>query len=302
MNLFARVLLVILVLLGAGSLYLFVYEPRYHGLIPTTDHVLVFAHRGFGNHAPDNSLVGAEMAIEQKLDGVDVDSQLSKDGEVVIFHDVSLERFTTGTGRVDAHTLAELQTYDLGEVFGNGFSNVRIATFEDFVESIGTKGLLMTELKVSGVTDTGIEEQVINIIDKHDAFDRVYISSFNPVVLWRLKHIDPRVRTVFIFMDNGWDPARVAATKEEDRVTLPWFLQNEITRTAIRKVIRPDALSINKGVNEETIDTLLQVGYPIFLWPVDTEEEILWALAKHPYGLVSDEPVRARTLRDSVER
>jgi hypothetical protein len=118
------------------------------------------------------------------------------------------------------------------------------------------------------------------------------------MVLRRLKRLEPRVRTVFIFMDTGWDPERVAATREEDRVALPWYLQNEVTRRAIRNLIRPDALSINRGVDEATIESLMQKGYPVFLWPVNDEAEIAWALATRPYGLVSDEPVTARAMRD----
>jgi glycerophosphoryl diester phosphodiesterase len=113
----------VLLVLVLGSLYLFVYEPPYRGLMSASEQVLVFAHRGYGNHAPDNSLEGAKIALAQGFDGVDVDAQFSKDKEVVIFHDVSLERFTTGTGRVDAHTLVELQTYDLG-AFWSAYQNV----------------------------------------------------------------------------------------------------------------------------------------------------------------------------------
>lgn len=284
-------------LLGALAA-LFLYELQYAGLISPQAHTLVFAHRGFGNHAPDNSLAGARVALRERMDGVDVDGQFTRDSEIVIFHDVSLERFTGGEGRVDARTMEELRTYDLAGKFGHGYADAPIASFEDFVAELTPTALLMVELKVPGFKDSGIERRAIEIIAKHDAFDRVYLSSFNPVVLWRLKRLDPRVRTVFIFMDTGWDPKRVAETKAEDRVTLPWYLRNDTTRTAIRNLVRPDALSINQSVDETTIDALLKKGYPIFLWPVNDEMQIAWALAKHPYGLVSDEPLIARRLRD----
>ena len=219
---------------------------------------------------------------------------------MVIFHDVSLERFTSGTGRVDAHTLAELQTYDLGEKFGNGFDDVYIQTFEDFVKTITPSSRLMVELKVATPRDTGIERHVADIIARYDVHDRVYISSFNPVVLYRLKRIDPEIRTVFIFMDSGWDQKRVAETKEEDRVSLPWYLQNEWARRAIRKIITPDALSINHTVDEDTIARLIERGYPVFLWPVNDTESIERALTYRPYGLVSDEPLQAKELRDKM--
>jgi glycerophosphoryl diester phosphodiesterase len=286
--------------LAAALAVPFLYEPPYEGLISSPERTLVFAHRGFGNHAPDNSLAGARIALREGLDGVDVDAQFTSDAEIVIFHDVSLERFTSGEGRVDARTMAELRSYDLAEKFGGGFPSTPIAAFEDFVAAVTPTALLMVELKVPGFRDSGIERRAIEIIARHEAFDRVYLSSFNPVVLRRLKQIEPRVRTVFIFQDTGWDPQRVAETRVEDRVAMPWYLRNDITRTAIRSLIRPDALSINQGVAEATIDKLLRKGYPIFLWPVNDEAEIARALARHPYGLVSDEPLLARRMRDQL--
>lgn len=296
-----NILAVFMALFFFTGLYVFAYEPRYQGQIEKGESILVFAHRGFGDHAPDNSLIGARMALRQGLDGVDVDAQLTKDNEIVIFHDVSVERFTRGEGRVDAKTLVELREYDLAEKYGKGFSDVRIATFTEFVDEVVHQGILMVELKVASAKDTSIEQSVVDILEEKDAFERVYISSFNPIVLWRLKQIDSRVRTVLIFKDSGWDTDRIAATKPEDRVKLPWYLRNEFTRRAIRKLVRPDALSINKDVDERTIETLHKAGYPIFIWSVNEESEIQEALVKNPYGIISDEPVRARSVRDEIE-
>ena len=300
-NRITRVFAILLLSAVALGVYAFLFEPQYGGLITDDGRVLVFAHRGFGNHAPDNSLAGAQLALENGLDGVDVDGQFSADEQVVIFHDVSLERFTTGTGRVDSKTARELTTYDLSIKFGSGFSEVYISTFDDFVRTVTPDGYLMVELKVPGVSDTGIEQQVNEIVQKYDAYDRVLISSFNPVVLYRLKRIEPRIRTVFIFQDTGWDPQRVADTREEDRVALPWYLRTELMRVAIRKIIKADALSIHQDVEESVIDKLIAKGFPVFLWPVNDKQSVTWALGKRPYGLVSDEPLQARELRDDLE-
>jgi glycerophosphoryl diester phosphodiesterase len=294
--------LIVLAIIIFVTSYLFLFEPKYGGHIEiNTDEILLFAHRGFGNHAPDNSLVGARLALENGLDGVDVDAQLSKDKQTFIFHDVTLERFTEGTGRVDQYTLEQLQQYDLGLKYENGteFKDVYIESFETFVKEITPEALLMTELKIATAKNTGMEQDVINIITKYDAFDRVYISTFNPVVLYRLKKIDPRVQTVFIFQDSGWDPKRVAETKEEDRVSLPWYLQTEWTRRAIRKITKPDALSINEKVNNQTIDRLQAKGWPIFLWPLNNDESINWGIEKKPYGIVTDEPLRTKEIYDN---
>src|SRR5688572_5804098 len=98
-----------------AAVYFFGYEPPYRGsLVATPPRPLVFAHRGFGDHAPDNSLYAVERALEAGMDGVDVDGQLTRDGEVVVFHDLSVDRLTSATGRVRNKTLKEMLALDLG--------------------------------------------------------------------------------------------------------------------------------------------------------------------------------------------
>ena len=85
--------------LAAG--YCFGYEPPYRGtLVERPPRPLIFAHRGFGDHGPDNSLYAVEHALRAGMDGVDMDGQLTRDSELVIFHDLSVDRLTSGVGRV----------------------------------------------------------------------------------------------------------------------------------------------------------------------------------------------------------
>jgi glycerophosphoryl diester phosphodiesterase len=283
-----------------GTAWLFLYEPPYSGPIHPDGRTLVFGHRGFGNYAPDNSLVGAQMAMDAKLDGVDVDGQMSKDGAFVIFHDLSVDRLTAGTGRVTAHTLAELRALDLAPKYGHGFEDVRVATFEEFLAATQGKGILMVELKVPGTGRTGLEEVAVEQVRKHDAFEQVYFSSFNPVVLWRLKRIEPRIHTVLIFMDTNWNPELVKEVKKGDEVDLPWLVRTEWVRRAIRKIVKPDLLSVNIEVAPGLPERLIAKGWPIFLWVPETEPAIRAALAKKPFGVISDEPQRVRSLRDQA--
>jgi glycerophosphoryl diester phosphodiesterase len=283
-----------------GAAWLFLYEPPYSGKVRRGGRTLVFGHRGFGNYAPDNSLVGAQMAMAAKLDGVDVDGQMSADGAFVIFHDLSVDRLTAGTGRVTAHTLAELRALDLAPKYGHGFENVRVATFEEFLAATRGQGILMVELKVPGTGRTGFEEIAVEAVRKHDAFEEVYFSSFNPVVLWRLKRIDPRIHTVLIFMDTNWNPELLKEIKKGDEVNLPWPVRTEWVRRAIRKIVRPDLLSVNIEVAPGLAERLIAKGWPIFLWVPETEPAIREALAKKPFGIISDEPQRVLGLRDDA--
>ena len=271
--------------------WFFFYEPDYHGAITMTENqtTLAFAHRGYGKYLPDNALRSGLVALESGFAGIDVDGQLSKDGVPIIYHDLSVDRLTNATGKVNELNADELLSLDLGTKFSSTTEGYMVETFERFVTETKGKGILMVELKVPSAVKTGFEEKVVRIIEAHDRFDDVYLSSFNPLVLWRLKQIDARVKTVLIFMDSNWNPTLLAEIRPEDRVDLPWFLQQEWIRRGIRKIVKPDLLSVNHEVNENTIKTLTDHGWPIFLWTPNTREELNRALAHKPYGLISDE-------------
>jgi glycerophosphoryl diester phosphodiesterase len=292
--------LLALLLLG-GLAYLFGYEPRYTGsLVPPWSRPIVLGHRGLGDAAPDNSLYATEQALQLGLDGVDVDGQFTRDSVLVIYHDLSVDRLTADTGRVSGKTAAQMLALDLGPKAKVPMTGAMVRTFEDFVIAAKARGLLSVELKVPSAKASGIEEAAVAVLAKHDAFERVVLSSFNPLVLWRLKRADPRVRTVLIFMDTNWNPELVREIKKGDEVDLPWFLRQEWIRRAIRKIVRPDYLSVNHEVAESTIDRLLDKGWPIFLWTPNDDAGLRRALGKRPFGLMSDEVVRARQLRDSL--
>lgn len=288
---------VVLALLLAVA-YFCGYEPAYSGsLVPRPTRPLIFAHRGFGVHAPDNSLYAVQRALEAGMDGVDVDAQLTRDGEIVIFHDLSVDRLTSDTGRVRDKSLKEMVALDLGPKHDRAIRGAPVRTFEDFVRTVKGHGLLMVELKVTGMKPTGMEQRAVEIIRKHGAHQSVILSSFNPLVLYRVKRIDPQVRTALIFMDTNWNPELIAEIKPSDRVDLPWALRQEFIRRALRKIIRPDLLSINYQVDEAVIDRLIAKGWPVFIWTPDDEPDIRHALAKRPYGVISDQPVRAKRIR-----
>jgi glycerophosphoryl diester phosphodiesterase len=291
---------VAVVLIVAGG-YCFGYEPRYTGILVTRPpQTLVFAHRGFGNHGPDNSLYAVGHALDAGMDGVDVDGQLTADSGIVIFHDLSVDRLTAGTGRVHDKTTGEMLALDLGPKYNAAIRGANVHTFEDFVREVKQRGrgILMVELKVPGLGASGIEARAVEIIRRYDAHENVVLSSFNPFVLYRVKRLDPRVRTALIFMDTNWNPQLLAEIKPEDRVDLPWIVRQEWIRRALRKIIRPDLLSINHEVPAAVTDRLIANGWPVFIWTVNTEPDIRAALARHPYGVISDEPIRAKQLRD----
>jgi glycerophosphoryl diester phosphodiesterase len=107
------------------------------------------------------------------------------------------------------------------------------------------------------------------------------------MVLYRVKQIDPLVRTALIVTD----------AEQDDSVDLPWVLRQEIFRRAIRKFVRVDLLSIDHRVDDATINRLIAKGWPVLIWTPDTEADLRSVMARRPYGVISDQPILARRLR-----
>lgn len=106
------------------------------------------SHRGYSAAFPENTLVAVEGGFAAGARAVEVDLLKSSDGEIVIFHDDTLDRTTNGTGRVDETTLADLQLLDAGSWFAPGFSGERIPTLIEALtlqQQLGAGPLLLDQ-------------------------------------------------------------------------------------------------------------------------------------------------------------
>ena len=118
-------------------------------MAPGTRPVLI-AHRGDPSRAPENTLASVRAALEVEPDLVEVDVHLSADGHVVVIHDATLERTTSGAGEVSQHTLEALRRLDAGSWYGPEFTGEPIPTLTEVWEAVGDRSRLAVELKGEG--------------------------------------------------------------------------------------------------------------------------------------------------------
>jgi glycerophosphoryl diester phosphodiesterase len=157
------------------------------------DRPLNFAHQGASHEAPANTLAAFLLAFELGADGIEFDVHLSKDGQVVVIHDFTLESTTNGQGLVRDKTLAELKELDAGTWFDPDFADQRIPTLQEVIDAVGNRLLLNIELKTTNVRDDGLASAVVRIIEENHLLERVIVSSFNPLALRWIKHLNPWV-------------------------------------------------------------------------------------------------------------
>ncbi|HSV86979.1 MAG TPA: glycerophosphodiester phosphodiesterase family protein, partial [Levilinea sp.] len=92
---------------------------------------VIYAHRGACAHAPENTLTAFQLALQHGADAIELDAKLSMDGEVVVFHDQTIDRTTSGTGKLAGKTLAELKKLDAGGWFAPQFAGEPIPTLDE---------------------------------------------------------------------------------------------------------------------------------------------------------------------------
>lgn len=142
-------------------------------------YIYVAGHRGWPEKYPENTMEGFRAALEVGVDQIETDVRLSKDGELVLIHDSTLDRTTNGTGPVCEKTLVELKQLDAG----NG---AKIPTLLELMELVKDHPTITLDLELKVYPrDFGEEvsyevcRRVLEIVDRYDFADRVVINSFS---------------------------------------------------------------------------------------------------------------------------
>jgi glycerophosphoryl diester phosphodiesterase len=164
---------------------------------------LILAHRGAGRRAPENTMAAFRLAAKVGADGVELDVQLSKDGEVVVMHDSRVDRTSDGCGRVADLTLAELRALDAGGWYAPEFAGERIPTLAEVLHELGPRLVLNVELKAASLFGGGLEAEVVRLVEDAGLGERVILSSFDPLALWRVRRLNPHLSTGLLYAPDS---------------------------------------------------------------------------------------------------
>lgn len=175
--------------------------------------VKIWGHRGASAYAPENTLEAFALAEKMGADGVELDVQLTKDGEIVVIHDETIDRTSNGSGFVKDYTLKELQQFDFGVKFAGRRAEeeeaeektrVRIPTLEEVFRLLWPGTLTVNiELKTGIIQYEGLEEKVLQLSKRLGMENRVIYSSFHHPSLVKIKELNPSCKTGLLYCD-GW--------------------------------------------------------------------------------------------------
>ena len=158
--------------------------------------VQIFAHRGFSGYYPENTMLAFQKVAEETVaDGIELDIQLTKDGEIVIMHDEMLDRTTNGSGWLKDHTLEELKMLSVGVNVKGFFPRQTIPTLREYFTWLKTTKLITNiELKTSYFEYEGIEEKLFAMVKEFGLADQIWYSSFNHYTVARIKKLMPEAK------------------------------------------------------------------------------------------------------------
>ena len=222
----------------------------------------VFGHRGARGHAPENTLLGIDTGIKLGAPWVEVDVQ-HHGSELLLLHDLRLERTTNGIGRVADHSLAYLRGLDAGQ-------GQQIPTLVEAMDLVGERIGLNLELKTWDGCAAGVARVLRDYLGQGWPASKLLVSSFHLPELWEFKQALPEVPIAVLYAG----------------VPIEWAgLATEL-----------DAVALN--VADEFVDAKLVAdaharGLKLNVFTVNLPEELVRLRAAGVDGVFSDYPERA---------
>lgn len=226
----------------------------------------MIAHRGASGTRPENTLAAFRHAEALGAHMVELDVQLTRDGEVVVMHDWTLGRTTNGRGRVARRTLAEIRQLDAGGWFAPGYAGEAVPTLGEVLAAIRLP--VNVELKARG--GEGLEGRALEVVRAAGAEDRVVFSSFRPDTLVRLRRLSP---------DAG--------------IAVLWSRRRLAPALALARGVRATALHIRKDAAAPAeVDAALAQGLAVRVWTVNDPADSARLARLGVSGVFTDFPER----------
>ena len=213
--------------------------------------VAFVAHRGgIVPGYPENTLAAFRQAIKHGAEVIEVDLRGTKDGEVVIMHDETLDRTTNGTGNVTDYTLAELKKLEAG-------GGERIPTYEEALQLVAGSGVqLLLDIQESPVLD---KRKVVRLTDKYNAALNVIVGLRNLDDLRAFRALNPNLRTLGFIPDIKDIGPFAQAGVDIIRLWPQWIYATAELVNKVHHLGKPVWTTANDAPREE-LEKLIKLG------------------------------------------
>lgn len=241
----------------------------------------IVGHRGAAGLAPENTLESFEAAVSAGADRVELDTRLTRDDHLVVFHDYGFDRLgppgpaETPRPPVSRSSLRDLLRIDVGARLGH--PGAFIPSLEQVIELLRGRVLLNVEVKGSGPYGLRVLDACVAILGDHGVLADTVVSSFHPRVVERAADTKPGLARALI------------CTKKTEGAPV-----------AAAQAVRATDVHVHRTlVDAELVTTARRAGIPLRAWTVNELDEMRRFADLGLDGIVTDRP---DLLRDMVGR
>lgn len=253
--------------------------------LPSNDFVIV-GHRGAAGHAPENTMASFRKAIELGADWLELDVHRSKDGQLIVIHDATLDRTTNGTGPVSSMTFEEIRALDAGSWFGEAFVGEKVPSLAEVIVGINGEKKLLIEIKwpEEGLYE-GLGREVAEEVHKYGADSWCIIQSFESAYLEEVAQTGYNI------------PLQKLLVSQTSILFIPFYQDN---RFRAGRASTSGVESINyhhKMLSKGIVDKHHAEGLKVIPYTLNTKRDMVKVLGMGVDGLITDFPDVALGLR-----
>ncbi|MBD0381776.1 glycerophosphodiester phosphodiesterase [Paenibacillus sedimenti] len=234
---------------------------------------IIIGHRGAAGEAPENTLASFALALEQGAQGLELDVHITKDGQIVVCHDHTLDRTTNGSGLICEQAWEDIQRLDAGAWFADAFRGERVPLLSEVFELVPAGILINVEVKHA--YEGRMEQALLAFLRESGRINDVVISSFDHKCICRIKQAEPSAKVGLLYAANLVDHAAYAKQIGVDVFSL-----------------HPHYHSIDKG----DVDGAAAAGLAVYPYTVNHAEDFQHMIAIGVSGIITDFPGRLRDL------
>ncbi len=232
----------------------------------------IIAHRGASADAPENTMPAFKLAYEQGAQMLEFDVRATVEGEIVVFHDETTERWNKLPQPISALSLEEVQRLDI-----RGAAVPRLSELLEWART--TDLLLNIEIK-----QPQIEAQVAALVRRHGLVERVIISSFQQPVLQVMREVAPEVAIAVLMGTESWSP--------EVRLHEAWPLP-----TLQHLGARAWHPAWQLPMLDQLIPRVRSAGFAVNVWTVDDPQVMRRLLELQVDGIITNRPAVLREVQ-----
>lgn len=236
---------------------------------------ILIAHRGGSLEAPENTMASFRHAIELGMRYVELDVQMTRDGELIVIHDETVDRTTDSHGPVGNYTLVELRTLDAGSHFSPDFAGEKIPTLREVLELCADAGVgVVVEIKSPNLY-VGMVDKTVALIGEMwtRGAENIWCISFDHAAIRHVRALDPSIPLGYLY---EYFEEEFVRPDDIIQAYCPYF------RTAL--------------AHPEQIAKAHELGKFVFVYTVDAEEDMRQVVAAGIDGMVSDRPTLLKSL------